>query len=137
MTLLVVLSDGHIIEAWDGADQSALADKLTEGQRLIDAAISNVRSISSLYVPLEAEAPIARPAMGVAIDKTTISADGIDVATLSNIPAGATMEITIGASTTARVCGDSENVSSVVSGDMTITISSWPSLDFVASILAV
>ncbi|WP_427500813.1 hypothetical protein ACQE3E_15735 [Methylomonas sp. MED-D] len=137
MTLLVVSSDGHIIEAWDGADQGALADKLTEGQWLIDAAISNVRSISSLYVPLEAEAPIARPAMGVTIDKTIILANGIDVATLSNVPVGATMEITIGASTTTRVCGESELVSSDVVGDISIKISDWPALDFVVSILAV
>ncbi|NJA04151.1 hypothetical protein HC024_00120 [Methylococcaceae bacterium WWC4] len=135
MSLLIVEADGRISACWDGGDRNAIQATLSANQRIIEADIVNARAISALYVV--ADVPIARPTMAVAIDKTTISANGIDVATLSYIPVGATMEITIGTSTSTRVCGEFESVSSVVSGDITITISNWPSLDFVASILAV
>jgi hypothetical protein len=75
-----------------------------------------------------------KPAMPVSIDKTTVSADGIDLATISGIPVGALCRV---ASIAEAVVNDGTiELTFDNPGDYEITIIAFPYLDYTVTINA-
>jgi hypothetical protein len=75
---------------------------------------------------------VPRPAQSTVIDKETMTADGVDVVTLSNVPAEATFTATnreSGESVSGPISG-AVMFSTVIPGAIAITIQCWPYLDW-------
>lgn len=69
-----------------------------------------------------------KPPMPITIDKTTVSADGVDVVTIAGVPVGAICKI---ASMAEAVVNDGTIELSFDSiGDFMVTISAFPYLDY-------
>lgn len=89
-------------------------------------------AISSSYIS-NGELSV-RPTMAPSIDKTEITADNTDIATISNLPDPCTVTIN-GAATEAT--GGSAEICSPVAVTLQITLSGWPYLDYPLTVEAV
>lgn len=80
MQTIYRLSDGAITYCAPSVEADA-------GEGVLEGAFSGATHWVDAGVVME------RPAMPTAVDKTTIAADGADVATISGVPAGATIVV--------------------------------------------
>ncbi|MEC4750057.1 hypothetical protein [Methylomicrobium sp. Wu6] len=90
-----------------------------------------------MYV--EFETPILRPTQATIIDKTTITADCLDAATLTGVPDGAVFSasnVDTGESVSGPISG-SDTFSTSIAGTYALRISCWPYLDWQETVNAV
>lgn len=111
-----------------------IADRLREmGRRFIELPAHPGYDALNLGHVIDGELR-ARPHMGVSIDKTEIAADGIDKATVSEIPLGATVFVD---DVPSDHIGHTLELTSDMPATYRIKIEHWPALPFEIEVTAV
>jgi len=82
--------------------------------------------------PTGAAEAVPRPASPVAIDKLTALADATDAVTLSNVAAGALVNVSGPVSTSGVGDGTPVTLTFQAAGRYTVTVQNFPDLDFTA-----
>jgi hypothetical protein len=101
----------------------------------LDLDIEDNTDVSLSYIV--AGSLTARPVQATTIDKITIIANGTDAITITNSPSGIFTAINSDtADTVSGAISGTDTFSTTIVGSYTITIVSWPYLDYKATITA-
>ncbi len=93
---------------------------------------------ASYYYDFTQKSLLARPANPTTLDKTTLTANGVDAIQLSHAPANSTLtalNLTSGNQISGSISG-ADSFTSTMKGQIKLTVSCWPYLDFVQTITA-
>jgi hypothetical protein len=132
MTFAVIYrnSDGAIVgrRSYE-ADHPANAAPLPAGCSLLES--ESLPNESDSYINGTPAFIAARPTTACTLDKSTITANGTDTATLSSIPIGATVAVTDGNGTTTYTATDSTlEITADDPGQISVTVT--PAFPYIA-----
>ena len=77
-----------------------------------------------------------RPTQATTVDKTSVVANGVDVVTVTGAPAGSTITAKGTSTTASGGCANPDTFSTQVADTYELTVSCWPYLDFVTTVIA-
>lgn len=118
--------------------------KILQVGLFIDQAHVDLQNFASPYITVDESVDLTdkyvlngaltqRPAQTTQVDKTTLTANGIDKVTITNAPANAVMEVN---GQTAS-CANPDYFSTEIAGTYELTVSVWPYIDFKTTITAI
>ena len=99
---------------------------------------NDANAAAGYYYDFTQQRLLARPVNPTTLDKTTLTANGVDAVTLSNAPANSTLtalNLTSGHQITGGING-ADSFTSTMKGQIKLTVSCWPYLDFVQTLTA-
>ena len=84
------------------------------------------------------EVATLRPTQTITVNKTTLTADGVDKITFTGAVSGSTItaEGLLPGNTATGTCGNPDYFSTVIADTYQVTVSCWPYLDFTITITA-
>lgn len=124
---------GHIIRSGQCQDGFLAAQVVDQNEFVLMGTVD-------LYKDYVAQGEVLRrPAQQTAIDKLTLTADGIDTVVFSGAPAGADIRIENRASgdSVSGALSDPDTFSTTILGAYNVLITCWPYLDWEAQINAI